>query len=458
MDDVGWRLGDLAEGSGPGHGRAPYRHARRLQRRGDPAAVDRDRPLTPHLPVPDSTQALATEVEGWAHDESLRCGTRATPSIPGPTGWWSPASAPRPRRSPRTPRAPTRRTPAWMRCTRRWWRSPNRSPRARRPTSLAPWPCQQWFTDTGGFTYSLSVADGSTGNRLLDFLERKVGYCEQYASAMAVMLRSLGIPARVVVGYSAGTTNADGVTEIYSTNAHAWVEVEFDDAGWSASTRRPLTARTCGNRASGPGRPCWARAGPRPREQPGGRGPGGTRRRDLGAGRPAHRNRPRMRVLRRRTSRRGPQRRMSSRGRASLLPLVAAMLGAAILALAPNAAREMVRRRRLVRMREAGPAAAMRRRGRRSRRSPGPRARPAGERFRAADRPRGRDGGPGGPVDPGEPGRPSWRGWNAPGTPRPPPVGRTGRTCERRAREQPGAGGRRSGGTRAVRRPAPARP
>lgn len=92
---------------------------------------------------------------------------------------------------------------------------------------------QQWFTTpSNGFVYSLRVPEGTSGDALVDFLNFRRGYCEQYASAMAVMLRAIDIPARVVVGFGSGTLGADGVTTISSHNAHAWVEVRFDGAGW----------------------------------------------------------------------------------------------------------------------------------------------------------------------------------------------------------------------------------
>jgi len=63
-------------------------------------------------------------------------------------------------------------------------------------------------------------------------LTNKQGYCEQYASAMAVMLRSLNIPTRVVVGFTQGVRQADGSYLVTSHDAHAWVEVKFENNGW----------------------------------------------------------------------------------------------------------------------------------------------------------------------------------------------------------------------------------
>ena len=74
----------------------------------------------------------------------------------------------------------------------------------------------------------------------MDFLSNKQGYCEQYASAMAVMLRAVGVPARVAIGFTQGTQDADGSYVINSNDAHAWVEVLFDKAGWVQFDPTPL--------------------------------------------------------------------------------------------------------------------------------------------------------------------------------------------------------------------------
>jgi len=61
--------------------------------------------------------------------------------------------------------------------------------------------------------------------------ERPAGYCNYYASAMAVLARALDIPARVVSGYALGEFQ-DGVFHIVEANAHAWVEIYFPSYGW----------------------------------------------------------------------------------------------------------------------------------------------------------------------------------------------------------------------------------
>ncbi|MCE0768793.1 transglutaminase domain-containing protein, partial [Pseudonocardia kujensis] len=74
------------------------------------------------------------------------------------------------------------------------------------------------------FRYSLETAPGSGDDALVDFLTvGRAGYCEQFASAMAVMLRTQGVPARVAVGFTAGT-EGDGYRSVSTRDAHAWVE------------------------------------------------------------------------------------------------------------------------------------------------------------------------------------------------------------------------------------------
>jgi len=102
---------------------------------------------------------------------------------------------------------------------------------------------QDWFTGPDSeFSYSLDV-DALRGDAALtDFvLETKVGYCEYFATAMAVMLRATGVPARVSVGFLGGritlpadpSVGRDRTTyTVSTTDAHAWVEVLFPGHGW----------------------------------------------------------------------------------------------------------------------------------------------------------------------------------------------------------------------------------
>ncbi len=73
----------------------------------------------------------------------------------------------------------------------------------------------------------------SSAAGLLNFLTKtKSGFCVQYAYAMTVLTRLLGIPARFVVGYTAGTRLKNGSYEVRNTDAHAWTEVYFPTFGW----------------------------------------------------------------------------------------------------------------------------------------------------------------------------------------------------------------------------------
>ncbi len=92
-----------------------------------------------------------------------------------------------------------------------------------------------------GFTYSTKTAPPVTGDQLVDFLfHGKTGFCEQYASAMAVMLRTLNIPARVAIGFTDGFPS-NGHQVITTQDAHAWVEVYFPGYGWVTFDPTPLT-------------------------------------------------------------------------------------------------------------------------------------------------------------------------------------------------------------------------
>jgi hypothetical protein len=91
------------------------------------------------------------------------------------------------------------------------------------------------------FTYSQDVPARDDSFTLLDFLTRsRAGFCQQFASAMAVMLRSLEIPARVAVGFTPGTFDPDTQTRHVTTKeAHSWVEVLFPSYGWLAFEPTP---------------------------------------------------------------------------------------------------------------------------------------------------------------------------------------------------------------------------
>lgn len=101
---------------------------------------------------------------------------------------------------------------------------------------------QNFFTDSAnGFRYSLQTAPSRGDDALVEFLTfGKTGYCEQYASAMAIMLRTVKVPSRVAVGFTAGV-EIDGYRSISTSDAHAWVEAWFPGVGWTSFDPTPLT-------------------------------------------------------------------------------------------------------------------------------------------------------------------------------------------------------------------------
>ena len=94
---------------------------------------------------------------------------------------------------------------------------------------------QAYFRDPKSrFRYDTSsrVAGIDGPSALEDFLRGKRGFCEQYASAMAAMIRQAGVPARVAVGFTPGARQEDGSLLVTTDNAHAWPEAWFAGAGW----------------------------------------------------------------------------------------------------------------------------------------------------------------------------------------------------------------------------------
>ena len=89
---------------------------------------------------------------------------------------------------------------------------------------------QNWFKTE--FKYDLKVQKGHSDDAIRNFLSIRRGYCEQFAGTFAVMARSLGLPARVAVGFTNGDLRDDGLYHVFGRNAHAWAEVWFDGIGW----------------------------------------------------------------------------------------------------------------------------------------------------------------------------------------------------------------------------------
>jgi len=102
------------------------------------------------------------------------------------------------------------------------------------------------------YAYTKELPDRESPDPLAEFLfERKKGHCEYFASALAVMLRTVGIPSRLVTGFQSGTLNpVSGWYVVRASDAHSWVEAWLPDRGWitydptppAADRRRSLLA------------------------------------------------------------------------------------------------------------------------------------------------------------------------------------------------------------------------
>jgi protein-glutamine gamma-glutamyltransferase len=105
----------------------------------------------------------------------------------------------------------------------------------------------------GNYGYTLQLPGVRVPDQLTYFLfERKKGHCEYFATSMAIMLRTLNIPARVINGFRGGEYNdVTGNYIVRESNAHSWVEVYFPEFGWMTFDPTPPSP------AAAPGR--WSR-------------------------------------------------------------------------------------------------------------------------------------------------------------------------------------------------------
>jgi transglutaminase-like putative cysteine protease len=104
---------------------------------------------------------------------------------------------------------------------------------------------ENFFRDSGEFTYNDQVpaewVTGDVNDWLTDEENPYVrnGYCEQFATSMALMARAVGVPSRVVLGFTPGEPINDDTVQVYDKNAHSWVELWIPSYGWMAFDPTP---------------------------------------------------------------------------------------------------------------------------------------------------------------------------------------------------------------------------
>lgn len=89
---------------------------------------------------------------------------------------------------------------------------------------------QQWLKNNKTYSLEVSRPNGNIADAFIFEMDR--GYCVYYATAMVMMLRTLGIPTRFAVGYTPGQRVADDRWVVRGYDSHAWVDVYFPETGW----------------------------------------------------------------------------------------------------------------------------------------------------------------------------------------------------------------------------------
>ena len=111
---------------------------------------------------------------------------------------------------------------------------------------------EAWLRAEGGFVYDEQPGLAGGAPPLVQFVTGgRRGYCQQFAGSMALMLRYLGIPARVAVGFTSGTySREERRWTVTDHDAHAWVEVWFEGWGWLPFDPTPGRGRLSGSYTS----------------------------------------------------------------------------------------------------------------------------------------------------------------------------------------------------------------
>ncbi|NLV08888.1 transglutaminase domain-containing protein [Halomicrobium mukohataei] len=190
-----------------------------IQSRGNPATrVDGDGGLATGAPIREGDSYRVTSAVPAATPAQLNDTTRAYPQQIEETYTQLPASTPD-RVGERTDRL-------------------TREARTPYETALT---IENWLENNREYSLDVRRPDGNVADAFL--FEMSAGYCTYYATTMATMLRTQDIPARMAVGYTSGERVAEDRWVVRGQNAHAWVEVYFEEYGWVRFDPTPASDR-----------------------------------------------------------------------------------------------------------------------------------------------------------------------------------------------------------------------
>ncbi|WP_049999011.1 transglutaminaseTgpA domain-containing protein [Halococcus sediminicola] len=107
---------------------------------------------------------------------------------------------------------------------------------------------ERWLEGSKNYSLNVSRPDGTIADSYL--FEMSAGYCTYYATTMATMLRTQGIPARFVTGYTPGQRVSPDERVVRGLDSHAWVEVYFPETGWVRFDPTPAGPRSAVERSN----------------------------------------------------------------------------------------------------------------------------------------------------------------------------------------------------------------
>lgn len=270
LDDEGWSMAPLNPVPLPSNG-GPLPTPVGLEQPVGPQRTTRielDREPSEFLPAPFAPLSVQDAGDGWAYDPaSLTLVRTSGRTVAGPTGYAVVSRDIEPTREQLhdTPagRAPDG-TDAVPTSAPAELRDLTHAITSRATTDQERAAAIQDYLRSDRFHYDLSAAppeNGGVAGISYFVTTSRTGYCEHFASAMALMARMVGIPSRVVVGFTPGEREADGRYSVTNRNMHAWPELYFEGWGWlrfeptPASIAPDAPAYSTGSPAADPAAP-----------------------------------------------------------------------------------------------------------------------------------------------------------------------------------------------------------